>query len=191
MNADTAYTVNLIHKGPFLTPLVSSSSRQLTGLTAALPARSRSFDVRGNVTVNEMLVDSSIVTSSQTLPYTTNKPLALSRYGVSLMEVSVPAVTNTVAYDSLGRAISNTDGRSNTRRTEYNVLGQHSASIDALGNRTTYAYDQFGNLASVTDPLSNATVYEYDPRGNKTYEGGATYPGAYRVRPDCHSKLPQ
>ena len=126
-----------------------------------------------------MLVDTSIVTSRQTVPYATNKPLSLSRYGVSLMDVSVSAVTNTVAYDSLGRQISNTDGRGNTRRTEYNALGQHSASIDALGNPTTYAYDQFGNLVSVTDPLGNATIYEYDLRGNKTYEGGATYPVRY------------
>ena len=162
-----------------IVPLVTSFARQLTSLTAALPARSRSFDIRGNVTVNEILVDSSIVTSRQTLPYATNKPLARSRYGVSLMEVSVSVVTSTVAYDSLGRAISNTNGRGNTRRTEYNALGQHSASIDALGNRTTYAYDQYGNLAAVTDPLGNATVYEYDLRGYRTYEGGATYPVRY------------
>ena len=162
-----------------IAPLVASSSRQLTGLTVALPARTRSFDVRGNVTENETVVDSAIVTSRQTVPYATNKPLALSRYGVSLMDVSVSAVTNTVAYDSLGRQIANTDGRGNTRHVEYNSFGQRSASIDALGNRTTFAYDQFGNLASVTDPLGNATVYEYDLRGRKTYEGGATYPVRY------------
>ncbi len=95
------------------------------------------------------------------------------------MEVSVSAVTNTVAYDPFGRAIAATDGRGNTRHTEYNSFGQRAASIDALGNRTIYAYDQFGNLASVTDPLGNATVYEYDLRGRKTYEGGATYPVRY------------
>jgi RHS repeat-associated protein len=162
-----------------IAPLVTSSARQLTGLTAALPARSRSFDVRGNVTENETVVDLAIVTSRQTVPYATNKPLALSRYGVSLMEVSVSAVTNTVAYDSLGRQIATTDGRGNTRHVEYNSFGQRSASIDALGNRTSYAYDQFGNLASVADPLGNATVYEYDLRGHKTYEGGATYPVRY------------
>ena len=126
-----------------------------------------------------MLVDASIVTSRQTIPYATNKPLSFSRYGVLLMDVSVSAVTNTIAYDPLGRQISNIDGRGNTRHTEYNSFGQRSVSIDALGNRTTYAYDQFGNLASVTDPLGNATVYEYDLRGNKTYEGGATYPVRY------------
>ncbi len=162
-----------------IVPLVSSSSHQLTGLTAALPSRSRSTDTRGNVTENEMLVESSLVTTRQTLPYATNKPLSLSRYGVSLMGVSVSAVTNTVVYDSLGRQIAHTDGRGNTRHTEYNVLGQRSVSIDALGNRTSYAYDQFGKLASVTDPIGNATVYEYDLRGRKTYEGGATYPVRY------------
>jgi YD repeat-containing protein len=162
-----------------IAPLVSSSSRQLTGLTAALPARSRTTDIRGNVTENETLVDSSFVVSRQTLPYATNKPLSISRYGVSLMDVSVSAVTNTVGYDAFGRQIAQTDGRGNTRHTEYNSLGQQSASVDALGNRTTYAYGQFGNLAAVTNALGNATIYEYDIRGRKTYEGGATYPVRY------------
>ena len=162
-----------------IAPLVSSSARQLTGLTVALPSRSRSIDVRGNATVNELLVDSPFVTSRQTVPYATNKPQSILRYGVELQTVSVSAVTNTVAYDPLGRAIAHTDGRGNTTHTEYNAFGQRSASIDALGNRTTYAYDQFGNLASVTDPLGHATVYEYDLRGRKTYEGGATYPVRY------------
>ena len=162
-----------------IAPLVTSSSRQLTGLSSALPVRSRTTDIRGNVNENEMLVDSAIVTFRQTVPYATNKPLALSRYGVSLMEVSVSAVTNTVAYDPLGCQIAHTDGRGNTRYTEYNSFGQRSASIAPLGNRTTYVYNQFGNLASVTDPLGNAIVYEYDLRGYKTYEGGATYPVRY------------
>lgn len=162
-----------------IAPLVTSSARQLTGLIPLLPARSHFTDVRGNVTENELLVSSPFVTSRQTVPYATNRPLAVSRYGVELQTVSVSAVTNTVAYDALGRQIANTDGRGNTTHVEYNSFGQRSASIDALGNRTTYAYDQFGNLASVTDPLGNATVYEYDLRGNKTYEGGATYPVRY------------
>ena len=162
-----------------IAPLVSSSARQFTGLILALPARSRSTDVRGNVTVNEMLVDASIVTSRQTVPYATNKPLSLSRYGVSLMDVSVSAVTNTYAYDALGRHIAHTDGRGNTTRIEYNTLGQQSAAIDAIGNCTTYAYDQFGNLVAITNAIGNATIYEYDLRGRKTYEGGATYPVCY------------
>ena len=161
---------------PAIAPLVTSSARQLTGLTPALPVRSRSTDIRGNVTESETQVDSSIITSRQTLPYATNKPLSVSRYGVSLMDVSVSAVTNTVAYDSIGRRVANTNGRGNTTRTEYNAFGLQSASIDALGNRTTYVYDQFGNLASVINPLGHAIIHEYDLRGRKTYEGGATYP---------------
>ena len=162
-----------------IAPLFTSSARQLTGLTAALPSRSRSTDIRSNVAVHEALVDSALVTSRQTLPYATNKPLAISRYGVPLMDVSVSAVTNTVTYDALGRQITNTDGRGNTRHTEYNSFGQRVASIDALGNRITYTYDPFGNLASVTDPLGNATIYEYNLRGNKVLEYGATYPVRY------------
>ncbi len=162
-----------------IAPLVSSSARQLTGLTASLPARSHTTDIRGNVTENQLNVSVPVVTSSQVVPYATNRPLTVSRYGVEIQTVSVSAVTNTVAYDSLGRQIAHIDGRGNTTHTEYNNRGQRSASIDALGNRTTYAYDQFGNLASVTDPLGNATVYEYDLRGRKTYEGGATYPVRY------------
>ncbi len=162
-----------------IAPLVSSSARQLTGLTVAIPARSRSTDIRGNVTDNETLVDSSLVTSRQSLPYATNKPLAISRYGVSLMDVSVSAVTNTVAYDALGRQIANADGRGNTTHVEYNALGQRAASIDALGNRTSYAYDQIGNLSAVTNAIGNATIYEYDLRGQKTLEFGATYPVRY------------
>ena len=85
-------------------------------------------------------------------------PFSISGYGASLMDVSVSAVTNTYAYDALGRAISHTDGRGNTRHVEYNALGQRVASFDALGNRTIYAYDQFGNLAAVTNALGNATI---------------------------------
>ena len=159
-----------------IAPLVSSSAHQLTGLTSTLPSRSHSADIRGNATVTELLVDSPFVTSQQIVPYATNKHQTTSRYGVELQTISVSAVTNTIAYDYLGRQISNTDGRGNSTRVEYNAIGQRVASIDALGNRTTYAYDQFGNLASVTDPLGHAIVYEYDLRGRKTYEGGATYP---------------
>ena len=162
-----------------IAPLVTSTSRQLTGLTTALPSRSRATDVRGNVTVNETLFDSALVTTRQTLPYATNKPLSISRYGINVQEVSVSAVTNSYAYDALGRQIAHTDGRGNTKHTEYSKRGQRSASIDALGNRTVYAYDRYGNLTSVTDPLGHATLYEYDLRGRKTYEGGATYPVRY------------
>ena len=153
-----------------IAPLITSSSRQLTGLAQTLPARSRTTDIRGNVTENELLVDSPFVTSQQIVPYATNKHQTTSRYGIELQTVSVSAVTNTVAYDYLGRQISTTDGRGNTSRIEYNVLGQRIASIEALGNRTTYKYDQFGNLSSVVNPLGHAIVYEYDLRGNKKAE---------------------
>ena len=100
-------------------------------------------------------------------------------HGDVVREVSVSGVTDTYAYDALGRQISHTDGRGGMSHTEYNALGLRSASIDALGNRTAYAYDRYGNISAVTNPLGNAVVYEYDLRGRRTYEGGATYPVRY------------
>ena len=162
-----------------IAPLVSSEARQLTGLASSTPLRMRSTDIRSNVTEKRLMASNSAVISRQTVPYASNKPLSVSRFGIEVQDVSVSAVTNTYAYDELGRSVATTDGCGNTMRIEYNALGQRSASIDALGNRTTYAYDAYGNLAAITNPLGNAIVYEYDLRGRKTYEGGATYPVRY------------
>ena len=162
-----------------ITPLVSSSARQLTGLTAANPSRAVATDERGNATETWTAVNGSIVTRHRRVPYATNVAETTLRYGDVVREISVSGVTDTYAYDALGRQISHTDGRGNTSRTEYNVRGLRSASIDALGNRTAYAYDRYGNLSAVTNPLGNAVVYEYDLRGRRMYEGGATYPVRY------------
>lgn len=72
--------------------------------------------------------------------HATNKSQTISCYGVELQTVSVSSVTNTVVYDSLGRQVSQINGRGNTTHVEYNTLGQRVASIDALGNRAAYIY---------------------------------------------------
>ncbi len=162
-----------------IAPLVTASARQLTGLNSHTPLLTTTTDIRGNTTENWLSVTNSSEITCQRVPYATNIIEFKHRYGIPVMDISVSAVTNTYAYDSLGRQIAHTDGRGNTRQKEYNAYGQLLTDIDALGNRTSFAYDQFGNLASVTDPLGNAVVYEYDLRGLKTYEGGATYPVRY------------
>lgn len=162
-----------------IAPLVTSTARQLTGLLSVTPARSLSTDIRGNVTENTLQFNAPFFLSTQSPPHAANDQFSITRYGVELQTVSVSCVTNTFAYDSLGRKVATTDGRGNTTHAEFNAAAQQTAAIDALGNRTEYAYDTFGNLSSVTDPLGNATVYEYDLRGRKTYEGGATYPVRY------------
>ena len=162
-----------------IAPLVTSSAHQLTGLSAAFPSRSRSTDVRGNVTVNETLVDLSLVTARQTLPYATNRVEAVIRYGLPLLEVSSSCVAQTRLYDLLGRQISTIDGRGFSTFTEYNSKGEVSTFRDLGGGSTAYSYDSLGNLVSLTDPLGNKIVYEYDQQGRKAYEGGATYPIRY------------
>ena len=162
-----------------IAPLVTSSARQLTGLSAAFPSRSRSTDVRGNVTVNETLVDLSHVTARQTLPYATNRVETEIRYGLPLLEVSLSCVAQTRLYDLLGRQVSTIDGRGFSTFTEYNSKGEVSTFRDLGGGSTAYSYDSLGNLVSLTDPLGNKIVYEYDQQGRKAYEGGATYPIRY------------
>ena len=162
-----------------IAPLVQSRATQLTGLTAANPDRTRTTDVRGNVTEDWSEFSDGITTAKRRVPEATNVARARSRYGIALEEVSLSAVTNATVYDALGRVCATIDGRGNATRTEYDANGRRAATVDPAGARTTYAYDQFGNLATVTDPLGHATVYAYDLRGRKTYEGGATYPVRY------------
>ncbi|MBQ6338829.1 MAG: zinc dependent phospholipase C family protein [Kiritimatiellae bacterium] len=160
-------------------PLASSSSRQLTGLTASTPAHVRATDIRGNKSEGFLQSSGSLVFEVEAIPYASNRLVSVSRYGEAMQEVSLSCVTNTYAYDFLGRCIARTDGCGNVSHTEYNSVGQISASVDALGNRTTFAYNQFGDISSIADPLGHVTVFEYDLLGRIVYEGGATYPVRY------------
>ena len=162
-----------------IAPLVTSRRVQLTGLTAANPARRMSIDVRGNATEFWTEFADGIVTTCRRVPEATNVISARARLGVQLETISLSAVTNRVVYDALGRACAEVDGRGNATCTKYDVVGRRAATYDGAGNPTRYAYDRFGRLAAVTNALGHAVVYEYDLRGRKTYEGGATYPVRY------------
>ncbi len=157
-------------------PFVSSSARQLTGCSAHSPFRACYVDYRGNVTEKALSLSGSVATISTLVPYASNAPQSLSRYGVPIMDISISCVTNAYVYDSLCRRVVRIDGRGNTSRAEYDEFGQVSVFIDALGNRTSYAHDRLGNLAAVTNAMGNATFYEYNLRGQRTLEYGATYP---------------
>jgi len=162
-----------------IAPLSRSSDRKLTGLTTSNPSLVRTTDIRGNATENSVEFSASFVTSSQIVPYATNRPLTISRYGVQLQTVSISAATNAIVCDALGRECVTIDGRGNSTITEYNAEGRISASVDAAGSRTEYGYNQFGELVSVADLIGNRVNYRYDIRGRKVYEGGATYPVEY------------
>ena len=102
---------------------VSSSGIQLTGLSAEVPFRSYSIDRRGNCSENRLLISSQNVTSIRIVPYVDNVSLTVTRYGFDLQTVSIQSVTNTVAYDFLGRPMTLIDGRGCTRKNEYNTFG--------------------------------------------------------------------
>ena len=164
-----------------IAPLSQRTLTQLDGFAQGEVSRSVAFDVRGNATERVSTFDSGtgVVTTETIRPEAANHALDLSRFGASLMTVSLSSVTNSVANDALGRPIATTDGRGNTTTVAYNALGDREAVTDASGATTRYAYDTFGRNVAVTNALGVATVYEYDARGNKTYEGGGTYPVTY------------
>ena len=164
-----------------IAPLSQRTLTQLDGFAQGEVSRSVAFDVRGNATERVSTFDSGtgIVTTETIRPEAANHALDLSRFGASLMTVSLSSVTNSVANDALGRPIATTDGRGNTTTVAYNALGDRESVTDAAGATTRYAYDAFGRNIAVTNALGVATVYMYDARGNKTYEGGGTYPVTY------------
>ena len=164
-----------------IAPLSQRTLTQLDGFAQGEVSRSVAFDVRGNATERVSTFDSGtgVVTTETIRPEAANHALDLSRFGASLMTVSLSSVTNSVANDALGRPIATTDGRGNTTTVAYNALGDRESVTDAAGATTRYAYDAFGRNIAITNALGIATIYGYDARGNKTYEGGGTYPVSY------------
>ena len=160
-------------------PLVTSRAVQLSGLSAANPARSRETDVRGNVTESWTETADGFSSAFRRTPEASNAAVERARFGVRMQTTSASLVTNSVVCDSLGRVCEEIDGRGNSTRTEYDAAGRRVAVCDGAGNPTRYVYDRAGRLAAVTNALGHAVVYEYDQRGNKTYEGGSTYPVRY------------
>ncbi len=92
------------------------------------------------------------------------------------------STTSKVAYDALGRKVSQTDQNGNITTYTYDQLGElltvtEPAVTDGNPNSptygtsvnpvTTYAYDAVGNQISQTDANGNTTKYSYDVMGRK------------------------
>jgi len=73
-----------------------------------------------------------------------------------------PAGTNSVAYDAVGRVVSETDATGRTRTFGYNLFGELAYECDGLSNVTHQAYDSLGRRVSSTDPLGRVRAWDYD-----------------------------
>ena len=101
-----------------IAPLVTSTARQLTGLTAANPSRAVATDERGNATETWTAVNGSIVTRHRRVPYATNVAETTLRHGDVVREISVSGVTDTYAYDALNRQVcTQTDAAAHRKRS--------------------------------------------------------------------------
>ena len=160
---------------------------QLTGLGTqqgggeVLVSLSQSTDIRGNTSISQSLVDRDdrITINLTTIPMSTLPSMQISANGLRTMSISSTAVTNTFAYDALGRQTGETDGRGNTSTTVYTDLGLVDYTEDAANNRTAYGYDFLGRRTSVTDALSNTGSTVYDDEGRVLAIHGTSYPVAY------------
>ena len=106
--------------------------------------------------------------SGQTVYWTT---VAYDGIGRVISETQPPdgtstSTTTTTAYNGL--TVTVTNANSQTRTTVKNSQGQVVSVTDAQAKTITYAYDAFGNLATTTDPLGNINTLNYDLRGRKT-----------------------
>ena len=72
-----------------IAPLVTSTARQLTGLTAANPSRSTATDERGNATETWTTVNDNIVTRHRRVPHATNVAETTLRHGDVVREIGV------------------------------------------------------------------------------------------------------
>jgi len=101
------------------------------------------------------------------------------------------APTHSVAYDRLGRVVSQTDERGgistfaydlgnnlvgltdpagNTTRFEYDRLDRQIAEVNPLGATRTWSYNARGHLLAYTDRNGRRTQWAYDPLGRTTSE---------------------
>ncbi len=89
-----------------ITPLVTSSPRQITGLTPSLVALSLTTDVRGNVSESRVEFDGFESVVIDINPAQTCRAESHSRLGESVRSVSVSGVESGSFYDGLGRQIA-------------------------------------------------------------------------------------
>ena len=73
-----------------------------------------------------------------------------------------PAGTNSVAYDAVGRIVSETDATGRTRTFGYNLYGELAAEYDGLSNVVRYAYNSLGLRTSMTNALGRVRSWVYD-----------------------------
>jgi YD repeat-containing protein len=86
-------------------------------------------------------------------------------------------------YDSAGRVITQTNGRSFTTTLAYNTPSPGSTTItDARGKKTVHTYDASLRITTITDALSEVVGYTYDANNDRisvTNQNGKTTTFAY------------
>lgn len=147
----------------------SSSGSSITYSYAGNTTTAFTVTGSGTTTVSKTLdasgLQTSVIDDGGTINYTYHacgKPLTTVVSGSIL-----PVV---MAYDALGRQISNSDPDAGSYTYSYNALGEVKTMQDPIGNVHTYAYDAIGRIITNTGSATDGTItYIYD---NKTFGMG-------------------
>ncbi|HOZ48142.1 MAG TPA: DUF6531 domain-containing protein, partial [Candidatus Hydrogenedentes bacterium] len=175
--SDAGRLVSRVLEGTATQYAYDTVSRVASVTAASGDALEYAYDADGNVTsVTETALDTA---SKADAEFETEYEYD---YLGRLVETRIlgGATPNTAGYgyDSFGRPVVETDGRSNVTEYAYDPLGQLTeAAHDATGIDAAqlYGYDANGRLTIEIDPNSNETVHEYDILGRPvrtTYADG-------------------
>ena len=137
-------------------------------------------DAGNPLTVKSYTSASDYITTTNT--YAANGMLASAKTG---------DVTESYAYDSMGRIAEMTDGEGGKTSYTYDTMGSLIKMVTPMGRETSYKYDYKANNITLTDPRGNATVYDYDPAGNLlTVKSGGDILESYTYNADmlCETK---
>lgn len=106
--------------------------------------------------------------------------------GRLISQTTKTGLTQSNAYDALGRLEQTTASNGGSQLIEYNVIGQVVQVINAASNRTTFGYDLFTGHRIAETNAQNGTVYfAYNAFGNVTSTWGtAVYPINYQYDPE-------
>lgn len=83
-------------------------------------------------------------------------PISMRAFGIGL---PASGIASSVAYNSLGLPVEQTDANGNVAQIAYDLEGKVSSATDANGAITTRTYADNGRLAAQTDALGRATSF--------------------------------
>ena len=164
---------------------VSTEKTRLSAFTGNIVAETKQIDIHGNETIQTTTIDRTNKTVTRTInvPDSSIDTQTIAVNGQVSIERTTSNLTNTYAYDALGRPIDFNDSRTGKNTVSYYVagvgkIGQIHIQTDAAGNYKKFDYNaDTGSIKSIENALGKQNYYAYNSLGKITkIWGGYFYP---------------